>query len=184
MEPSDPSVASGGLAAKPPASCARNSWSDDTRSRSARVRADSLDVQPPAVGLIRIYTRHTNGGAGGARTHDRRIMRTPAPCNMRSTSTNDTRNRTDGTRRTGITWRPIPRTIPRAHYSGRYAALPCAGREPRYPERLTTAARPTACAHRTGPSAALWPARASARTTAHGTWPRGGPGAGAPGKGL
>jgi hypothetical protein len=40
-------------------------------------------------------------------------MRTPAPCNMRSTSTNDTRNRTDGTHRAGITWRAIPRTIPR-----------------------------------------------------------------------
>ena len=91
-------------------------------------------------------------------------MRTTATCTMRASSTDDTGNRTDGTHRAGITWRAIPRTIPRTHHSERYVASPCAGRAP--PSgAVTTAARPAACALRTGPSATSWPARASARTT-------------------
>ena len=66
------------------------------------------------------------GGAGGARTHDRRIMRTTAPCTMRASCTDDTENGTDGTHRAGITWRAILRTIPRlttASATERYHAL-------------------------------------------------------------
>ena len=96
---------------------------------------------------------------------DRRIMRTTAPSTMSASCTDDTDNRTDGTHRAGITWRAGPRTGPRpatASATQRYHSPSQLD-----PERLTTAARPTVCAHRTGPSAALWLARASARTTAH-----------------
>src|SRR5579859_2636386 len=41
-------------------------------------------------------------GAGGARTHDRRIMRTTAPCTTRASCTDGTGYRTDVTRRAGI----------------------------------------------------------------------------------
>jgi hypothetical protein len=42
------------------------------------------------------------GGTGGARTHDRRIMRSPAQCNTCASCTDGTGYRTDGTRRAGI----------------------------------------------------------------------------------
>jgi len=42
------------------------------------------------------------GGAGGARTHDRRIMRSTVPRTMRASCTDDTGYRTDGARRAGI----------------------------------------------------------------------------------
>jgi hypothetical protein len=106
------------------------------------------------------------GGAGGTRTHARRIMRSTPPCTTRASCTDDTEYRTDGTHRAGIIRRAIPRTIPRpttASATQRYHARS----ELRHPERLTTAARPVVRAHRTGSPAALWPARASARTTAH-----------------
>lgn len=54
-----------------------------------------------------------SGGAGGARTHDRRIMRSTAPCTVRASCTDGTGYRTDGARRTGIIWRAGPRTGPR-----------------------------------------------------------------------
>ena len=52
-------------------------------------------------------------GAGGARTHDRRIMRTTAPRIGRASCTDDTDHRTDGTRCAGIIQRAGPRTGPR-----------------------------------------------------------------------
>ena len=106
-------------------------------------------------------TRELSGlkesGAGGARTHDRRIMRSLPTCNAVSSCTDGTDHRIDGTHRAGITWRAIPRTIPRtttAPATQRHHALS----EPGHPEGLTTAARSTVCAHRTGPSATLWSA--------------------------
>jgi hypothetical protein len=42
------------------------------------------------------------GGAGGARTHDRRIMRSMASCIMRPSCIDGTNYRTDGTCRAGI----------------------------------------------------------------------------------
>jgi len=42
------------------------------------------------------------GGAGGARTYDRRIMRSMASCTMRPSCTDGTSYRTDGTCRAGI----------------------------------------------------------------------------------
>jgi hypothetical protein len=52
-------------------------------------------------------------GPGGARTHDRRIMRSTASCNTRASCTDDTGHRTDDARCTGIIWRAGPRTGPR-----------------------------------------------------------------------
>jgi hypothetical protein len=51
-------------------------------------------------------------GAGGARTHDRRIMRSPASRTTRANCTDDAGYRTDGTRHAGITWRAGPRRGP------------------------------------------------------------------------
>ena len=56
------------------------------------------------------------GGAGGARTHDRRIMRSTAPCGVRASCTDDTDHRTSGTRNAGI-WRAGPRAVPRSDCS-------------------------------------------------------------------
>ena len=53
------------------------------------------------------------GGAGGARTHDRRIMRSTAPSTVPASCTDDTENGTDGTHHAGIIPRAIPRTLPR-----------------------------------------------------------------------
>jgi hypothetical protein len=52
-------------------------------------------------------------GAGGARTHDRRIMRSTASCTMPASCTNDTGHRIDGTHCSGIIGRAGPRTGPR-----------------------------------------------------------------------
>jgi predicted nucleic acid-binding protein len=55
----------------------------------------TLCVSPLAVAAVA-------SGAGGARTHDRRIMRSMASCTMRPSCTDGTSYRTDGTRRAGI----------------------------------------------------------------------------------
>src|ERR1035438_7406109 len=48
------------------------------------------------------FSSKTVGGAGGARIHDRRIMRSTASCTTHASCTDDTRYRTDGARRSGI----------------------------------------------------------------------------------
>jgi hypothetical protein len=53
------------------------------------------------------------GGAGGTRTHGRRIMRSTAPCNERASCTDGTGHGIACTRTTGIIWRGVPRTVPR-----------------------------------------------------------------------
>jgi hypothetical protein len=53
------------------------------------------------------------GGAGGARTHDRRIMRSTASCNTHASCIDDTHHCTDGSHHAGIIWRAGPRTGPR-----------------------------------------------------------------------
>ena len=40
--------------------------------------------------MLRTFIQVTCGGAGGARTHDRRIMRSTAPCAMCASCTDDT----------------------------------------------------------------------------------------------
>ena len=52
-------------------------------------------------------------GAGGARTHDRRIVRSTASCNTRTSCIDDRDHCTDGSHRAGIIWRAGPRTGPR-----------------------------------------------------------------------
>lgn len=97
-----------------------------TSFQPAVLRTDSLASITPVGQLIpRTIPRRTRdnpqipGGAGGTRTRARRIMRSQALCNMRSTSTNDTGNRTDGTHHTGIAWCAGPQAgpRPRQHYS-------------------------------------------------------------------
>ena len=63
--------------------------------------------------------------AGGARTHDRRIMRSTASCNMRASCTDSTGNRTNDARDTGIIWWPGPRTGPRLGALLPYSPLLC-----------------------------------------------------------
>jgi hypothetical protein len=53
------------------------------------------------------------GGAGRARTHDRRIMRTTAPCTVRDSCADNADHRTDGNQRAGIIRCAGPRTGPR-----------------------------------------------------------------------
>ena len=65
------------------------------------------------------------GGAGGARTHDRRIMRSTAPRTERPTCTDDTDHGTDGTDHAGIIWRAGPRTGPRPRHPGPLVLLLC-----------------------------------------------------------
>src|SRR6266567_2311230 len=62
---------------------------------------------------IRTFVWIRLGGAGGARTHDRRIMRSAASCTEHASCTDGTDYRTDDTRRTGIIGRAGPRTGPR-----------------------------------------------------------------------
>ena len=50
----------------------------------------------------KIQMDKTAGGAGGARTHDRRIMRSTASCTMCAGCTDGTAYRTDGIRGAGI----------------------------------------------------------------------------------
>jgi len=58
--------------------------------------------------------RYVGGcGAGEARTHDRRIMRSTAPCTVCASCTDKTDHRAHGTRRAGIIWCAGPRTGPR-----------------------------------------------------------------------
>jgi hypothetical protein len=53
------------------------------------------------------------GGAGGARTHDRRIMRSVTLCIVCASCTDDTGYRADGPHRAGAIWSAGPRTGPR-----------------------------------------------------------------------
>ena len=55
-----------------------------------------------------LTSAESRGGAGGARTHDRRIMRSTAPCTERSSCTVRMCYRADGARRAGIIWRAGP----------------------------------------------------------------------------
>jgi hypothetical protein len=65
------------------------------------------------------------GGTGGARTHDRRIMRSTAPRTERSTCTDDTDHCTDGIHHAGIIWRAGPRTGPRPRLLSSFCRLLC-----------------------------------------------------------
>ena len=58
-------------------------------------------------------TRRSASGAGGARTHDRRIMRSTASCTERASCTDGTGHRTDDSHCAGIIRRVVPRTVPR-----------------------------------------------------------------------
>src|SRR6185312_8820316 len=51
---------------------------------------------------------------GGARTHDRRIMRSAASCTTHASCTDDTDHRTGGSHHAGTIWRAGPRTGPRS----------------------------------------------------------------------
>jgi len=75
------------------------------RERNRRPRAKSKRSEKRQARL---------GGAGGARTHDRRIMRSTAPRSVRATCTDATDPGIDGTRCTGIIRRAGPRTGPRS----------------------------------------------------------------------
>src|SRR2546430_14912890 len=74
------------------------------RSAAARVQADRD---------IRTFIQIRLGGAGGARTHDRRVMRRTASCIRHASYVDDTDHFTDGTHHAGIIWRAGPRTGPR-----------------------------------------------------------------------
>jgi len=70
---------------------------------------DALDPTPAPhhiVGLLagtfRTFIHILLRGAGGARTHDRRIMRSMTPCTDRASCTDRTDHRTDGIRGAGI----------------------------------------------------------------------------------
>jgi hypothetical protein len=67
-----------------------------------------------AVGTFRTFKPVNPGWAGGTRTHDRRIMRSTAPCATCASCADDTNHCTDGTHRAGIIWRAGPRTDPRS----------------------------------------------------------------------
>jgi hypothetical protein len=64
-------------------------------------------------------------GAGGARTHDRRIMRSTASCNTRASCIDNTDHCTDGSHRAGIIWRAGPRTGPRPRHPCLLVLLLC-----------------------------------------------------------
>ena len=60
-----------------------------------RVRSASVGCRTSGPATVKSATLGESyqvrlGGAGGARTHDRRIMRTTAPCTMRASCTDDT----------------------------------------------------------------------------------------------
>ena len=65
------------------------------------------------------------GGAGGTRTHDRRIMSSTAPCTERASCTDDTGHLTRSTGYAGIIRRVVPRTVPRRHLSRPAIVLLC-----------------------------------------------------------
>jgi len=72
-------------------------------------------------------------GAGGARTHDRPIMRSTASCTIRASCTDDTNHCTDGTHRAGIIWRAGPRTGPRPKRPSPLVLLLCVHRQSTQP---------------------------------------------------
>ena len=73
--------------------------SDGSRTSS---RALARCSRPLPAEMFRTFIQVICGGAGGARTHDRRIMTSTAPCAMRPSCADGTSYRTDGTRRAGI----------------------------------------------------------------------------------
>src|SRR6185312_16536421 len=77
----------------------------DQGSRTVQSALGNQDFQTSIQVLL--------GGADGARTHDRRIMRTTAPRTERASCTDETDHHTDGTRCSGIIRRAGPRTDPR-----------------------------------------------------------------------
>ena len=87
----------------------RARWRQSRVAGSGYVRYPSWALND--LGRCRI--NGATGGAGGARTHDRRIMRSMLPRSARASCADGTEHRTDGTRRAGIIWRPGPRTGPR-----------------------------------------------------------------------
>jgi AcrR family transcriptional regulator len=66
-----------------------------------------------AAGESLYVSGRSAGGAGGARTHDRRIMRSSASCTIRASCTDGTGYRIHGSRCAGIIRRAGPRTGPR-----------------------------------------------------------------------
>jgi hypothetical protein len=117
--------------------CDRKGIAHGTSLRRGRSTNRSTTL-PPRTGK-------TAGGAGGARTRDRRIMRSLPSCNAVSSCNDGTDNRTDGTHRTGVIQPAIPRTIPRPTTASATQRHHAPGGL-RHPERLTTAARPAAYA--------------------------------------
>ncbi len=86
-----------------------------------------------------------SGGAGGARTHDRRIMRSTAPCNTHASCTDDTDHCTGGSHHAGTIWRAGPRTGPRPRRPCPLVLLLCVAsltaRHPRPPADLAVGGR-------------------------------------------
>src|SRR5262249_11787615 len=78
----------------------------ETKGIEPYSRSSPIEIFKP---LFRFFV----GGAGGARTHDRRIMRSTAPSTERAGCTDDTDHRIDGSRCAGIFRRAGPRTDPR-----------------------------------------------------------------------
>ena len=86
---------------------------DTNRDLAPTHRQRRIAAHQPASSSEAVQGIKTAGGAGGARTHDRRIMRGML-CRLRGASCTDiTGHRTDSTRGTGIFGRPGPRTGPR-----------------------------------------------------------------------
>src|SRR5260370_14827605 len=86
---------------------------------SAAVIGASQRANPARVQAnrdIRTFVHIRLGGAGGARTHDRRIMRSTASCTTRASCTDDTDHRTGGSHHAGTIWRAGPRTGPRPRH--------------------------------------------------------------------
>jgi hypothetical protein len=89
--------------AMPPARPRATPWA---AGRHEHERSSSVPSRSPrgwlTAAIFRTFSQFRLGGAGGARTHDRRIMRSTASCTMRPSCTDGTRYRTDSTRRAGI----------------------------------------------------------------------------------
>jgi hypothetical protein len=96
-------------------------------SVSSRTLARDVSAMQSALAsrTFRIFTQVNPGGAGGARTHDRRIMRSTATCTKRANCTDATDHRTDSTRRAGIIRRAGPRPGPRLQLLCPAILLPC-----------------------------------------------------------
>jgi hypothetical protein len=85
-----------------------------TPDRAPAALAGCTDIGPrTGPHETKIQKGKISGGAGGARTHDRRIMRSTASCTTHATCTDGAGNRTDGTHHAAIIWRAGPRTGPR-----------------------------------------------------------------------